>query len=235
MDFNINNFKMAISTKTKRLVLAKSGGFCQNPECNIDLYSYYKSGKISNIEELAHIVGQKKEGPRGGEELELSERDEYDNIILLCPTCHTKIDKNPDIYKLETVLNWKQTHEEKIKSVFKAPSYKTREELRPIFNKILIESRTVFQQYGPQSEIALTSPQSEASTMWRAKCIEIIIPNNRKIIQLLESNYSLLTENELEIFAKFKIHKDGFEFNKLSGDANSAVPLFPIELNHILN
>jgi len=225
---------MSISSKTKKLLLARSGGYCQNPECNADLYPYFESGKITNVEELAHIIGQKQDGPRGNSTLALSDRDEYNNIILLCPTCHTKIDKNPDIYGVETLHNWKIDHEEKIKSSFHSPTYQNRAELRKVIQKLSVENKIIFNRYGPQSNFALKTTQSEASKMWEMKAIETLIPNNRKIYELLNRNYLLLNEKELETFANFKIHKEGFEYNKLSGDKNSSVPLFPSKMNDIL-
>ena len=95
---------MSISNKVQRKLLAASGGFCGNPSCHRYLFDFFETGEITNIEELAHIIGQKKEGPRGENELSLSERDEFDNIILLCPTCHTIIDKNPQLYPIPDLL-----------------------------------------------------------------------------------------------------------------------------------
>ncbi len=225
---------MTISSKTKRMLLARSGGYCQNPRCNIDLYPYFKDGSITNIEELAHIIAKKEGGARGDEPLPLDQRNEYNNIILLCPTCHTIIDKNPDKYPSEVLKTWKREHEEKIKSNFHVPKYKNRSELRLEIQKLLAENNEIFRQYGPHSDFAKSSDQSEASKMWEIRSIETIIPNNRKIYELLNKNYYLLSDKERMIFFKFREHKEGFEYNKLSGDKNSTVPLFPNEINEIL-
>ncbi len=45
--------------------------------------------------EQAHIVAEEEEGPRGKSVLSKEERNSYHNHILLCPNCHTKIDKAP--------------------------------------------------------------------------------------------------------------------------------------------
>ncbi len=225
---------MSISSKTKKLLLARSGGFCQNPECNRDLFHYFNDGTISNIEELAHIIAKKESGPRGNETLPLEQRDEYDNIILLCPDCHTIIDKNPEKYPIEVLKKWKIEHENKIKSNFHVPKYKKRSELSVEIEKLLAENLEIFQQYGPHSEFAKSSNQFDAAKMWRKRSIETIIPNNRKIYELLDKNYDLLNDKERKIFYKFKEHKEGFEYNMLSGDKNSTVPLFPKEIYEIL-
>ena len=46
-------------------------------------FDFFETGEVKNIEELAHIIGQKENGPRGDDELPLTERDEFENIILL--------------------------------------------------------------------------------------------------------------------------------------------------------
>jgi 5-methylcytosine-specific restriction endonuclease McrA len=156
---------MSISSKTKRLLLARSGGYCQNPECNKDLYPYFEDGTITNIEELAHIIAKSEGGARGDEPLPLDQRDEYDNIILLCPTCHTIIDKNSEKYPSQVLKKWKREHEDKIKSNFHVSKYKDRSELRVEIQKLLAENHEIFRQYGPQSDFAKGSSQSEASKM----------------------------------------------------------------------
>lgn len=107
---------MAIKEKTKRLLLARSGGFCANPGCNINLFPLFENGEITNVEELAHIIGRKIGGPRGDEGLGLDKRDGYKNIIILCPTCHRKIDKFPNLYPTSVIREWKLEHEQKIKN-----------------------------------------------------------------------------------------------------------------------
>lgn len=225
---------MSISSKTKRLLLARSGGYCQNPECNSDLYPFFEDGTITNVEELAHIIAQKEDGPRGEGSEPMSNRDEYGNIILLCPTCHTKIDKNPDKFSVTLLRKWKADHEESIKSNFHVATYESRAALQSVIQKLMEENYVIFSQYGPHSDFASNSPMSEASQMWETKAIDTLIPNNRKIYELLNKNYSLLNEEECKILAQFKLHKEGFEYNKLSGDKNSTVPLFPKDFVNVL-
>jgi len=226
--------KMAISSKVKRLLLSRSGGYCGNPECQSDLFPFFENRSITNVEELAHIIGQKKGGPRGDNDMPLNDRDEYDNIILLCPTCHRKIDKNPDLYPDSIVKKWKEEHEIKIKNLFQEQQYSTRGDAREEIEKLLNENKAIFDLYGPFSEFA-QKPCSDAHIIWNQKSIETIIPNNRRIVKLLESNYHLLNEEEKKVFEVFKIHRDGFEFNKLSGDKNSSVILFPQELKRVFS
>jgi len=113
------------------------------------------------------------------------------------------------------------------------PVYKDRSALRNEIHKILLENEQIFQTYGPHSEhsdLLLT----DAYKAWIRYVHTKIIPNNRKIVQLLSKNSHLLTEEEMEIFEKFKLHQEGFEYNHVSGDKNSSAPLFPREIWDIL-
>jgi hypothetical protein len=230
----ISKYCMPISSRVKRLLLAKSGGYCQNPACNSDIYQYFENGEINSIEELAHIIAQQDNGPRGTTNEEINDRDEYANLLVLCPSCHTMVDKSPEQFPVSMLRNWKTNHEDIIKACFHVPRYQQRSDLKRALTKLLSENKATFDQYGPQSEYAGKTGQSEASTMWTLKSVETIIPNNRKIIELVEKNYALLNQEETEIIAKFKIHKEGFEYNKLSGDKNPTVPTFPTEIIGIL-
>lgn len=223
---------MAISTLVKRKLLASSGGYCGNPACHRDLFAFFETGEISNIEELAHIIGQKEKGPRGDDDLPLSERDEFDNIILLCPTCHTIVDKSPHLYPKETVKKWKTNHEESIKNLFCSPLFLTREEARSYVKPLFAENRSIYEEFGPSSQNA-EEKQMATEIEWERQAIKRIIPNNRKIESVVDQNAKLLTEEEYRLFTRFKIHREGFEFNKLSGDVSAVVPTFPVGFENV--
>lgn len=217
---------MSISSGVRRKLWAASGGYCGNPTCHKDLFALSDTGKILNIEELAHIIGQSQDGPRGEEGLSLNERDEFENIILLCPTCHTLIDKNPKLYPVELVREWKNNHEESIRRLFETPRFASRQELRKYIEPFLIENKTVFETLGPESSNA-TKHQLSAEQEWARQCIQTIIPNNRRIDNALVNNRNLLTPEEVKLLIRFKRHREGFEYNHVSGDVSELVPIFP--------
>jgi hypothetical protein len=224
---------MAISDRTKRLLWSRSGGYCQNPECHRDFFVFFQDGNISSLEELAHVIGQSNQGPRGKSDLSVTERDEYNNIILLCPNCHSLIDKNPLQFSVKTLQNWKQRHEEAIKLVFVVPVYGERQDLAQSVHKLLRINKVIFQQYGPHSLYAI-DPFSDAVKDWKRHVLADVIPNNRKIANLLSVNEYLLTEDEKHILDMFTLHQQAFEYNHVSGDKTAYAPLFPKEMNNIL-
>lgn len=223
---------MAISERVRRLLLARSGGYCMRPECRCDLFPMFETGEITSVEELAHIVGQKADGPRGDHPLPLNQRDEYQNILVLCPTCHTIVDKNPEQFPDDLLLGWKAQHEEKITTCFGVPRYDARAQLNEAVLALMIQNRVTFETYGPFSA-KWTDPLANAAAAWARAVRTQIIPNNRKILELAAANSGLMSADELAVIQAFRLHKEALEFNHLSGDKDANAPLFPREMNNI--
>ncbi|MBF0526590.1 MAG: hypothetical protein HQK56_16020 [Deltaproteobacteria bacterium] len=76
--------------------------------CRLEIAS---GGESSAIGEMAHIVARSNNGPRGESDLTLDERDQYDNLILLCPIDHAKIDTSPHEWSVEKLRTVKMEHE----------------------------------------------------------------------------------------------------------------------------
>lgn len=224
---------MGISSDTERLLWAGSGGYCQNPACNHSLFVFFGNGEITSLHDLAHIISKSKKGPRGKSDLNAKERDEYENLILLCPKCHRLIDKKPEQYPAETLYDWKHHHEDVIQHAFAEPVYSSREKLACVIQKLLRINRAVFLQFGPHSEYSI-QPLSDAADVWRRRVLDDIIPNNRRIAHLLTRNEHLLSKEEAKVLDKFILHQKEFEYNHISRDKNSAAPLFPVEMNNML-
>jgi hypothetical protein len=93
--------------KDIKTLWGRSGNRCAI--CKLELTT---EGEASTIGEMAHIVAYSNNGPRGDSELPTSERDNYSNLILVCPTDHVKIDKNPDEWTVEKLHQTKALHEE---------------------------------------------------------------------------------------------------------------------------
>lgn len=225
---------MAISERVRRMLLSRSGGYCMRPECHRDLFPLFEAGHITSVEELAHIIGQKVDGPRGDHPLPLNQRDEYRNVLVLCPTCHTIIDKKEtaDLFPDDLLFDWKARHEEKITACFGIPRYEDREQLNVEVSALLIQNRVTFETYGPFSA-NWTDPLANAASAWARAVSTQIIPNNRRILELALANSRLLKSEELIVIQVFRLHKEAFEFNHLSGDKDANAPLFPREINVI--
>jgi hypothetical protein len=101
---------MSISLPDLKLLWGRAGGLCN--VCKIKLSEDKKtSNEAFPFGEQAHVVAEEEGGPRGKSILTLEQRNSYSNLILLCPTCHTKIDKVPGEFPVELLHQVKSQHE----------------------------------------------------------------------------------------------------------------------------
>lgn len=87
---------MPVSSKTQKSVWGKFAGRCAI--CREFLIHETDLGNRSLIGEVAHIVGERKNAARGHSDLSLRERNEIDNLLLLCRPHHKIVDDNPSEY-----------------------------------------------------------------------------------------------------------------------------------------
>ena len=101
------------SVKTKMLLIARTGGRCQFKGCNNNLFIDEFTLKEFNSSNVAHIVASSPDGPRGNNDsYKLS--DNIDNLMLLCPEHHSMIDKYPEQYPTEDLVEMKTEQELKV-------------------------------------------------------------------------------------------------------------------------
>jgi hypothetical protein len=91
---------MNILQKDQKRLFGLSAGRCNI--CNF--------GAVNQIIETAHIFAKNPGGPRGF--IKKQNDNSYNNLILLCPNCHTEVDKYPDTYTPEKLHKIKKEHEE---------------------------------------------------------------------------------------------------------------------------
>lgn len=100
---------MPIKVKTRKILWSKSGNRCAI--CKTKLVQ-----KIENITdsfiigEECHIISSKENGPRGYI-VKLDDYDNYNNLILLCPTHHKMIDEYPETFTNDIIVSLKNNHE----------------------------------------------------------------------------------------------------------------------------
>ncbi|MDI6736362.1 MAG: HNH endonuclease [bacterium] len=101
--------KMSISPKNIKLLWGPSGNKCAI--CKGDLTEEDKSGSLYSVGEMAHIEGENAGSARYNSEMTDEQRADYKNLILICPTCHTKIDKDAQEYTVDNLKQIKKEHE----------------------------------------------------------------------------------------------------------------------------
>lgn len=109
------------------------------------------------------------------------------------------------------------------------------ETLRNELDALFDENERIWKQYGPQSLIAQSNPISDLHKIWELKCIEEIIPNNEKILSIIQENRELISAEKKHILNLFKTHVEGFKNNHISPYPSQDVPRFPIEIKKIFD
>lgn len=101
--------------KDIKLLFAYTAGYCCFPGCaERCVIDETKTDPTVVIGHISHIVAHSEDGPRGKSSLSPKERDSYGNWILLCPTHHTKVDKQPNNYTVEDLKEWKRLKEAEV-------------------------------------------------------------------------------------------------------------------------
>lgn len=105
-------YTRSIKDSVKRMLYAKSGNVCAMYGCKNKLI--YENS--TNISEICHINAVNDNGARYRTDLLDEYINSYDNLILLCPTHHSIIDKkeNEGAYPVDFLKNMKAYHEQQV-------------------------------------------------------------------------------------------------------------------------
>ncbi|MBC2593746.1 HNH endonuclease [Ruficoccus amylovorans] len=97
---------MSISRPTIKRLFAKSNNQCAFPKCAAPIIV---NGVV--VGEICHIRARRKNGPRYDSSLSLKDKDDYPNLLLLCRTCHKRIDSDEATFTPELLAEIKALHE----------------------------------------------------------------------------------------------------------------------------
>lgn len=103
----------SIKATTRQQLVAISGGRCSLENCRKVLVI----GENSFIGEMAMIESVVEGGPRFNPNLTMEEITSLDNLILLCPTCHRLVDRQPEICSVDWLKSSKKKHLENMLSI----------------------------------------------------------------------------------------------------------------------
>jgi hypothetical protein len=226
------NGRISPTTNTKLRLFADSGGYCSNPSCLTEIFRDIEDETVQ-IAEIAHVISAGDTGPRASKTISAEERAEYSNLILLCPTCHTIIDKAAEKYPVDLLIEWKVQHRTRIADAFGMRAYDSRVEVRNKIEPLLRENYYIFSNYGPMTEQRF-NPESSLPAQWRRKIRTKIIPNNRTILGVCDANRALLTAPETELLEAYRQHVDDFEAKHLAGAAENGNQ-FPAGLDSLFS
>ena len=100
------------SARTLKILWGRAAGRCAVPDCRVELLiDETDYDPIVVIGEIAHMAAASDDGPRADESLSTRERDDYENLILLCKNCHSRIDGQKHANPIDLIKTIKANHE----------------------------------------------------------------------------------------------------------------------------
>ena len=101
---------MALPDRDRKILWARAHDTCA--KCRTRLVAEASAtDREAVVGQEAHIVSGAPGGPRAGDRLPASGVDSYDNMILLCPTCHRVVDAQPATWPTPKLRQVKAEHE----------------------------------------------------------------------------------------------------------------------------
>lgn len=101
--------KRGIPQLDMKVLWGKSGCMCAL--CRTPIVEKSSENYEYPIGEMAHIEGENIGSARYNHAMSDIQRNSFNNLLLLCPTCHTRIDKNPVDFSVEKLMELKHAHE----------------------------------------------------------------------------------------------------------------------------
>ena len=119
----VKNRRFDTHENIKRLVWVRSAGHCEL--CGLDLTQDFRAGALMNWAEVAHILPASPKGPRGTPEFDASQAEsltnDVNNLMLLCPNCHEKIDRDDEGYPESDLSSLHEANIKRIRLAATAP------------------------------------------------------------------------------------------------------------------
>lgn len=224
--------KAAPDRVTQQRLFCASGGYCQNPRCHAELFKATENGVV-HIAEMAHVFAANAEGPRPPGEMSEEERGAFENLIVLCSSCHTEVDKAEQNYPPEVLLDWKASHQASLQKTFGAERYANRADVRQIIEPLLAKNRALFEALNPNLPYS-QNPESEIAGKWQTAVRSSIIPNNRRVLAILDTNRYLMNQEEKTVLEEFRQHIDDMALRHLTDVAPPDQRRFPVAMDTMM-
>ena len=196
-----------LSESVERKLYAESMGRCMNPNCKEELFKMN-----GDIIERAHIIPYAKTADNS-----------FENLVILCPNCHTNYDKN-SAFSEEELLSWKKIRQQELNQFFNK-KFNSFEFLKKEVIPLLIENKKIYEKY-------YLGEEKELWNIFEKK----VLANNTQLRYLFEQNWHLFqthTEksySNLECIRTFILHTEEFEKTRVNAEKVRKI-LFPKEIN----
>lgn len=100
--------RAALSDPDRRFIIGRSGGCCN--KCRIQIFIENEFAERARIGDDAHIWAYSEDGPRGKAPGAPENRNDPENIILLCKNCHSEVDQQPMKFTASVLTTIRDEH-----------------------------------------------------------------------------------------------------------------------------
>jgi HNH endonuclease len=206
---------VAITEKSIKLLWSAAAGRCSFAGCYERLcHPGAEDAAPYTLGEMAHICGEKQGANRHKSSQSPKQRDDYANLLLLCPNHHTLIDKkeNETVYTEPILLAMKAAHEVNVLEVLDGARIGNEKGVAGEIFILLEENRQSWLKYGPLSDVARKEPHNESvHAVWVSEKLSVIVPNNRKIVEILSRKRQEFAPPKQALITTFMLHARSYE------------------------
>lgn len=186
-------YKRDVKENTRRLLYAKSGNMCAMYGCTNALVH----ANTANISEICHIEAVNESGARYNDNLSDEYVNSYENLILLCPTCHNIIDNklNENLYTVEYVKRMKEVHEQRVHET--------------LMNNVIIDAPLYLESYDVSRVVCIYNNfyGDQINDSYVYQTLEKILALNIAIRSIVYGIAMLCIEEETENVDIHRLHK----------------------------
>ena len=203
--------RKAVSASVRRRLWCECMGHCMSPSCHKDLFP-----SDSTVAHKAHI-----------EPYRIGNDNTFDNLIILCPNCHTFADQQPADEIQPRLRQWKAERNREIRARFSV-RYASFSDLAQAVTPLLRRNRQIVDSYGPHADHAEARDRHELWELFENE----LMSNNERLLVMLSRNRTLLHIENQEIVEFFRCHVEEFATTR-SAESPVRLSLFPSELNSV--
>jgi len=127
------------SQKELRILYTRSGNVCAFPGCYQQLTQPAAGDDDAvNTSDIAHIVADSRQGPRGREDISEEDRSKHTNLILLCPVHHRIVDSQRHTYSVAVLRQMKADHEARVAKLREEPATLKAQTLEEVLHSTML-------------------------------------------------------------------------------------------------
>lgn len=127
----------------RNTLFALSRGYCYEPDCREPVTKFVDGEPITNVE-MAHIHALEPGGPRFDSAMSFEQRQDFENVLLLCTVHHKAVDRlaNSNKYPASLLREWKVKAEGGLRGKLKALSALTESRLEEMIGEAVSSTRS---------------------------------------------------------------------------------------------